>query len=289
MSTTPILFRKARNPGYVRKDGTYVRPFNDRRAPAQLGMFGGGGKKRAAAKPAAAKPAATQNDLFPLGKTEHKAPPACAQVHPQVNDKGKPVVIDYPSAPSSPATWASAGDAAVFVPGGPVPAELHGVRFAPWDDVPEDEDWDFVDGQNDDIPEPPLQLVGNKRASAGVIVQEPDGRVWLISPTNQFGGVMHTFPKGGKDKGMSLQSTAIREAFEESGLKVQIDAHAIDVERSTSIARYYFAHRVGGTPAAMGWESQAVRLVPVDQLGDFLNRPEDRKILELLRSGGPAS
>ena len=57
-----------------------------------------------------------------------------------------------------------------------------------------------------------------------------------------------------------------------------------DIKRTTSVARYYLAHRVGGSPADMGWESQAVRLVPLAQLGDYLNRPEDKEILEFLRA-----
>lgn len=34
----------------------------------------------------------------------------------------------------------------------------------------------------------------------------------------------------------------------------------------------------------MGWESQAVSLVPADQLAAFLNRPNDRKVLPALQT-----
>lgn len=283
----PVLL-KARNPGYTRKDGTYVRPFNDRRAPARVAV--------PASKPivplATLKPA----DKYPLGKqhglfmdafdADGSGPPPGARAHPQLDEKGKPHLIYYPSSPTSRATWESPTDTAVFTPGSAVPDTLNGVPVAPWADHPEGADWDFVDGQNDAIEEPPLANPHHKRPGAGVIIQEPDGRVWIVGPTNRYGGVMHTFPKGGVEPGLSYQATAIKETFEESGLQVEIDAHAIDVERSTSVARYYFGHRVGGSPADMGWESQSVRLVPQSQLVDFLNRPEDKQILEFLLARG---
>jgi hypothetical protein len=42
------------------------------------------------------------------------------------------------------------------------------------------------------------------------------------------------------------------------------------------VSRYYWAKRVGGTPAAAGWESQAVSLVPKDMLKDFLDQAVDK-------------
>jgi len=270
----PLLFRradllKAQNPGYTRKDGTYVRPFNDRRAPAKVKH--------------------TKWTALALAAQQPLAPPAGAVPHPKLDENGKPKMIHRPTSPTSESTWTSAADTAVFTPGCAVPEVLNGVAITPWTDAPTGDDWDFVDGQNDDLIEQPIKLSGGKKAGAGVIIQEPDGRVWLVSPTNQYGSVMHTFPKGGVEEGLSYQASAIKEAYEESGLKVQIDAVALDVERSTSVARYYFAHRVGGSPADMGWESQAVRLVPLPQLVDYLNRPEDREIMQFLQNSGRKS
>lgn len=279
----PILFQKAQNPGYTRKDGTYVRPYNDRRATARIKAV----PDKRGWPFSADDQVSGFDDLFDDQATTPKAP-SCAMTHPKLDENGKPKTINYPSSPTSAATWVSPTDAAVFTPGCPVPAALNGVVVAPWLDAPaEDDDWDFVEGQNDDLTEPPLKLAVGKKPASGVIVQEPDGRVWIIGPTNRYGGVMHTFPKGGREPGLSLQANAIKEAYEESGLKVEIDSFAMDVVRSTSMARYYLAHRVGGSPADMGWESQSVRLVPLAQLGDYLNRPEDREILEFLRDQHP--
>ena len=52
--------------------------------------------------------------------------------------------------------------------------------------------------------------------------------------------------------------------------------------RSLSYTRYYLAQRVGGSPADMGWESQAVLLVPVNQLARHLNSPYDVPVLNAL-------
>ena len=50
-----------------------------------------------------------------------------------------------------------------------------------------------------------------------VVILEDDGRVWVVHPSNGFGGYPATFPKGTLDPGMLLRAAAIREAYEESG------------------------------------------------------------------------
>ena len=74
----------------------------------------------------------------------------------------------------------------------------------------------------------------------------------------------------------------VKDREEESGLQVRLVRHLVDVKRSTSYKRYYLAERVGGNPADMGWESQAVMLVPLEQLPKVLNSPNDRPIVEAL-------
>ena len=65
-------------------------------------------------------------------------------------------------------------------------------------------------------------------------------------------------------------------------MKVRLISHLIDVKRSQSYTRYYLAERVGGNPADMGWESQAVALVPQLQLLQVLNSSNDHPIVEAL-------
>lgn len=204
-------------------------------------------------------------------------------LHPRKNNHGKPVQILAPHTPTSQESWGMANEAATVVPDGPMPQALHGIPFAPWRDAPEvREGWSDIPGQAE-IAEPPFDPEG-KDPSAGTVILEPDGRVWLVAPTKEYGGYKATFPKGRTTKGLSLQATAIKETYEETGLKVMITAHLVDVPRSTTTARYYLAQRVAGTPSEMGWESQAVHLVHQGRLGDFLNNKNDAPILAAIRA-----
>ena len=198
--------------------------------------------------------------------------------HPHVDENGHPKRIDHPSTASDIAMAGDPDQIATFLPGSAVPPSLNGIAFSRWTNVPSSlAGWRDVAGQAD-IVEPKLVLNGYKKAAAGVVIEEPDGRIWVVSPTNVFGGYQQTFPKGKADAGLTLQAVAIKECFEESGLQVEITGIVGDFERSTSFARYYFARRVGGTPADAGWESQAVHLVPKVLLHSILNTVDDRKI-----------
>jgi len=205
-------------------------------------------------------------------------------IHPKRDDYNRPVTIHHPSVSSLPETWADPKAIVTVVPEGDVPAELNGVPFSPWVSVPTDiAGWAAVPGQSPHLLEIPLHIPAGKKGGAGVVTIEADGRIWLVSPTNRFGGYRNTLPKGTLEPGLSMQATAIKETWEESGLQVEIIALLGDFERSTSVARYFLARRIGGTPAAMGWESQAVCLVPVCELFGMLNNVYD---LEIIRAAG---
>jgi 8-oxo-dGTP pyrophosphatase MutT (NUDIX family) len=286
-----VLFLKAHVKGYTRQDGVFVqehdtkvqkkhKPDNAWASPGAAVV-----KKPAAKKPAVKKPEPPKTAFLFSGMK--KVPPTAA-LHPSPDDQGKPFHIHAPSEPSAADTWADPTATAVFVPGGAAPAELSGVPFAPWADHPRTlEGWQYVPGQMHDLEEPELSLHG-KEPAAGVVIEEPDGRVWMVSPTNGFAGYRTTFPKGHADDGISLQATAIKEAFEESGLQVEITGFIGDVERSQTMTRYYRARRVGGTPAAMGWESQAVTLAPASAVHEELNRSVDRQVATLAGIAPPA-
>lgn len=206
----------------------------------------------------------------------------CRSWHPALNSKGEQVPIHRPHEASDLAAWTDGGRIALVTPGGPLPDRLHGVAFAAWVDLPRsDAEWEAVDGRAD-IDEPPFHCPAHLDAAAGVIVQEPDGRLWIVAPTNGFGGA-YVIPKGRTD-GMSMQATAIKEGFEESGLQVAITGFIGDFDRTRTRTRYYRARRVGGTPAQMGWESQAVLLVPQSQLGEYLTGTANASVLAALRT-----
>jgi ADP-ribose pyrophosphatase YjhB (NUDIX family) len=119
-------------------------------------------------------------------------------------------------------------------------------------------------------------------AAAGTIILEPDGRVCIVHPTNKFVGYTSTFPKGTRDHNEDLRTTAIRETYEETGLLVVLINYPgvcfdendpgmhngvfVKLDRASGLTYYYLAKRVAGSPSDMGWESQAVSLVPVSEL-----------------------
>lgn len=297
-----LILLKSHNKGYTRKDGTVVKPFDDKRhhsAPKQGGLFSGHLKHKDSGKPAI--PSHTGQVVAPQAKKEppggygfgsfsggmfgfDKEPKHYqnAVEHP-AKKSGKAAKINEPTAPSGPETWADSNAEAVFVPGGDVPAMLNGVAFTPWTDHPRrDENWDYVDGQMDDLDEPPMHLPIGMKAASGCVVEEPDGRIWLVSPTNGF-GYTTTYPKGKVEDELSMQANAIKEVFEESGLKVEITGLLGDFKRTTSVTRLYTARRVGGSPSAVGWESQAVRLVPRDALDKVASADVEAQINQLLK------
>lgn len=206
------------------------------------------------------------------------SPPPGAKPHPKTDDKGNSVTINYPTMASPAATWSNPSAVATFVPGGKAPEALNGVQFKSW--KPPSAGWGAVAGTKPSLDEDfPFEPHPTKHTAAGVVIIEPDGRVWLTKPTNEFGGYQHTYPKGTCESGLTMQQNAIKEAWEETGLKVRIVGVLGDLERDTSKARFYVARRVGGTPSDMGWESQALRLAPRAQAEKLLNKPHDRQLL----------
>ena len=204
-------------------------------------------------------------------------------LHPKPDDDGEPVWIRHPSLATPISAFADPNQIASVIPGGCVPQTLNLIPLTPWTETPTTvHDWNTVAGQTL-LDEPDLPRKPGMKPASGVIIIEPDQRVWLVSPTNRYAGYQTTFPKGTVEFGLNLQANAIKEAFEESGLKVEITGYLGDFKRSASMTRYYFARRTGGTPADMGWESQAALLVPKAQLADYLTNVHDHALLKALR------
>jgi ADP-ribose pyrophosphatase YjhB (NUDIX family) len=205
-------------------------------------------------------------------------------LHLRKNDAGQPVELKQPSQASSMASWDDPRQMATVVPGGPIPESLNGVGVPSWTDAPTDvAGWEkLAEQQQEPFTEPAIASVPGKPPASGVVVLESDGRVWVVSPSNQHGGYVNTFPKGKLDPGLGLRANALKEAFEESGLQVELTGFLCDSVRSTSITRYYTAKRVGGHPGDMGWETQAVHLVPRAQLASVVTHKNDQGVLEAL-------
>ena len=199
--------------------------------------------------------------------------------HPRLTEAHSRVELKRPSTPTHIASWHDSSELAIVIPEGNMPGRLNGIDIRPWSADPGE--WAALAGSLD-LGEPQFEPPAGVAAAAGVVIVEDDGRVWLVAPSNQFGGYAATFPKGRVDHGGDLRTTAVREAFEESGLIVRIEAFLIDVQRGQTYARYYMARRIGGTPSGMGWESQAVLLVPLARLSQLAVNQHDAPIIAAL-------
>ena len=199
-------------------------------------------------------------------------------IHPCKDEDGYKVVIENPTQHTPLEHFDDSSKTAVVNPFvNNVPNSLNGIPFKAFDST--GHDWESDEGINHNIVEPELKT---KRLSSGVIIKEPDGRYWIHEPTNHFAGVSNTFPKGKLERNLSLQANALKETFEETGLKARIIKHLGDVERTTSTARYYLGERIGGHPSKMGWESQSVKLVPKHLLKKYLNIHFDHDLVDKL-------
>jgi 8-oxo-dGTP diphosphatase len=115
--------------------------------------------------------------------------------------------------------------------------------------------------------------------SAGVVlVRRMRGRWWLaaVRPQGKREGVW-VLPKGLVDRGESPADTALREGYEETGLRARLSSKLGDVryvytwegERIFKIVSFYLAHAVGGRIGAlqqgMDVEVADVRWFPLDE------------------------
>lgn len=202
--------------------------------------------------------------------------------HPQPDEHGRKHRIHAPSCEANLASLADPQAHVTFIPGSSCARLLNGVELSPCVQSDIDRALERASAAQA-VAEPPYRLPAGKRAAAGAVVVEPDGRLWLVAPSNGFGGYQATFPKGRVEAGVSLQATAIKEVWEESGLLVALTAYLGDFSRTQTFTRFYLARRVGGHPADMGWESQAVHLATPARAVQLLNRDTDHAVLDAVR------
>jgi ADP-ribose pyrophosphatase YjhB (NUDIX family) len=201
--------------------------------------------------------------------------------HPQHMDDGGRLLLVSPSVPTPLTHWHNPDRLALAVPCGAMPDVINGIAVSSWSDHPlSTAEWEAL-ATSMPLDEPVFSAPAGKQPAAGIVIIEPDQRVWIIAPSNAFGGYKATFPKG-RLEGRSLKAAALVETLEETGLRVQLTGFLTDVSRSTTYTRYYLGRRTGGNPADMGWEAQAVMLVPRAQLGDILHNTVDLTIVQSL-------
>lgn len=128
----------------------------------------------------------------------------------------------------------------------------------------------------------PALPTGLGKVSTGIVVMEDDGRIWVVEPKNHFGGYQHTFAKGTLEPDLTAQQNALKELYEEAGLSAEINGYVGDFKGTTGVTRYYLAKRTGGQPWTAHWESQAVKMIPVQDAEQYLNTDRDREVVAVL-------
>lgn len=217
-----------------------------------------------------------------LAKYDMKESVRGRNIHPKLDSSGNEVYIQYPSTSSPTHHWEHPDAVGGVIPNdhSSVPSELNGV---PFETASAPDDWSRAEGKGS-FSEPTMKAPPGSKIASGVIMKE-GGKVWVVHPTNEFGGYSATFPKGKLDYGIDMRSNALKETHEETGLMAKLTGHAADVPRTTSYTRYYTGRRIGGHPADMGWESQKVSLVPIKDLHKVVTHPADQPIVQLLQNG----
>ena len=110
----------------------------------------------------------------------------------------------------------------------------------------------FTPGQPPDdgspLPEDPLALY---RPNVGIVLFNPDGRVWLGRRAHTPGPFNWQFPQGGVDRGEELLAAARLELEEETGV-----ASTTYLGRTEDWITYDFPTGYGGSKMAKGWKGQ---------------------------------
>lgn len=168
----------------------------------------------------------------------------------------------------------------VFRPGGATDiSPPKGPKLAP---AERPEDWDKVTGTKRIAGEriPTLGL----DQSAGVLVVEDDGRVWMVrAHLDQDGG--HLQPAStfyGRTEAATpvlLQREAIRAAYDQLGLAVKIEGIAGDVIDGTTWRRIYLARRTGGAPWDASLGVDGVELLPAERAMEAMRLGADKQTM----------
>lgn len=123
-----------------------------------------------------------------------------------------------------------------------------------------------------EIPSPSFSA-GSLRRTAGSLIIEPDGKVWVI--VDEKGKMV--LPKGKIDEAFGLHEGAEKTAFRLMGLDSDIVGFLGDYKRTSTAPRFYIARRTGGVPAT-GLANRVV-LCPINKLESLITDEWDRIVI----------
>jgi 8-oxo-dGTP pyrophosphatase MutT (NUDIX family) len=131
-------------------------------------------------------------------------------------------------------------------------------------------------------------------SAGGVLVRRMRGRWWiaLVRPRRDDGRVVWALPKGLVEEGERGIETAVRETWEETGVRARPGAKLGDVryvytwegERVFKVVSFFLLHSAGGRlgdlPRGMEIEVAEARWVPLDDAPAVLSYRGEREMAE---------
>jgi 8-oxo-dGTP pyrophosphatase MutT (NUDIX family) len=134
-------------------------------------------------------------------------------------------------------------------------------------------------------------------SAGGVVVRRMRGRWWaaVVRPRRDDARVVWALPKGLIDPGERGPETAVREAYEETGVRATLERKLGDVryvytwdgERVFKVVSFFLLRaaggRIGELPPGMELEVAAARWVPLEEAPQVLSYRGEREMAERAR------
>ena len=119
---------------------------------------------------------------------------------------------------------------------------------------------------------------GAKWESAGGVVIDDDGRVALVEQRDSRKRWRWTLPKGRIDAGESAETAALREVYEESGLRAEI-VRPLVMHDGRAHFTYFYEMRLVADDGRHDAETRAVRFVSIVEAAKLVRSRRDLQVL----------
>jgi len=119
---------------------------------------------------------------------------------------------------------------------------------------------------------------GEKWSSAGGIVVDGEGRVALVEQRDRKGRWRWTLPKGRIDAGETAETAALREVYEESGLRCEI-VRPLATRDGRAHYTHFYEMRLVADDGKHDGETRAVRFVGVVEATKLMRSRRDLHVL----------
>lgn len=120
-----------------------------------------------------------------------------------------------------------------------------------------------------------------KWSSAGGILFDKRGRIALVRQRDRKGRWRWTLPKGRIDRGETAEEAALREVYEESGMRARI-VRPIALHEGRLHFTHFFEMALERDDGIHDRETKEVRLVSLAEAADLMVSRRDRQILRHL-------